>query len=201
MSSRILAVEDAEDFRRILKLTLEHKGHQVTTAGDGAEALEVLKDAQFDLIISDGLHLSIASETVTLAYSNQLMEHLHPDDALDQLQLIFEVLAPNGQYVCVTPNRLYGPHDISKFFDDVATGFHLKEYTATDLADIFESVGFAGVHFIANIGGRYLACPTLVMRSIERLFESFPMGVRRRLARISVVGGVLGTVIVGRKNP
>ena len=53
MSARILAVEDAEDFRRILRLTLEHKGHQVTTAGDGAEALEVLKDAQFDLIISD----------------------------------------------------------------------------------------------------------------------------------------------------
>ena len=75
------------------------------------------------------------------------MEHLHPDDAVDQLKNIYNALVNGGKYICITPNRLTGPHDISKYFDNVATGFHLKEYTVTELSGLFREVGFSDCSF------------------------------------------------------
>jgi hypothetical protein len=57
------------------------------------------------------------------------MEHLHPEDALEQLQKIRRTLARGGVYVCITPNRVNGPHDVSGLFDDEARGLHLREYS------------------------------------------------------------------------
>src|SRR5690348_4664948 len=39
------------------------------------------RPSNFRLFISDGVSVPVPSGSVTLAYSNQLMEHLHPDDA------------------------------------------------------------------------------------------------------------------------
>lgn len=88
---------------------------------------DIVEPNNFQLVISDGSSIPIPSNTIDLAYSNQLMEHLHPDDAYHQLKNIYAALKPSGKYICITPNRLYGPTDISKYFDDVAKGFHLKE--------------------------------------------------------------------------
>ena len=41
--------------------------------------------ANFQLILSDGCSIPVAPASVNVAYSNQLMEHLHPSDALEQL--------------------------------------------------------------------------------------------------------------------
>ncbi|MDP9179471.1 MAG: class I SAM-dependent methyltransferase, partial [Gemmatimonadota bacterium] len=65
------------------------------------------------VIICDGCTIPLPPETVDVAYSNQLLEHLHPDDAVEQLRSVRSVLKPGGTYLCVTPNRLSGPHDIS----------------------------------------------------------------------------------------
>src|SRR3712207_8321428 len=63
----------------------------------------------------------------TTLFRSQLMEHLHPEDAAEQLANIARALAPGGVYVCVTPNRLYGPSDISMYFDDVRSEEHTSE--------------------------------------------------------------------------
>src|SRR2546425_9014273 len=97
----------------------------------------------FRLILSDGCSIPLPRASVNVCYSNQLMEHLHPDDALEQLENIVKVLVPGGVYICITPNRLTGPHDISRHFDAVATGFHLREYTRTELRDLFKAAGFS----------------------------------------------------------
>ncbi len=83
--------------------------------------------------LSDGREIPVADGSIDLAYSNQLLEHLHPDDALTQTSNVFAALRPGGAYVCLTANRLSGPHDISMYFDPEATGFHLREYTTRDL--------------------------------------------------------------------
>ena len=80
-----------------------------------------------NLILSDGTSIPVDPGSVDIAYSNQLMEHLHPDDAVEQLYHIHEALKPGGMYICITPNRLCGPHDISRSFDDTPRGFHLRE--------------------------------------------------------------------------
>ena len=89
------------------------------------------------------------------------MEHLHPDDASEQLTNIYEILINGGIYVCVTPNWLSGPHDISKYFDLVAKGFHLKEYTNTDLSNLFKRVGFSQVRAYLGAMGIYIRIPPL----------------------------------------
>lgn len=76
----------------------------------------------FELIISDGSSVPVPPGSVDLAFSNQLMEHLHPDDAADQLRNLSRALKKGGRYVCITPHRFSGPHDVSKHFDEVATG-------------------------------------------------------------------------------
>lgn len=66
----------------------------------------------FRLVISDGSRVPVSPGSVNVAYSNQLMEHLHPDDAWEQLNNIYRALVPGGIYVCMTSNRLNGPHDV-----------------------------------------------------------------------------------------
>ncbi len=49
----ILVVDDEEDIRILLREMLTHMGYRVTTASDGQEALEVIPQQQFDLILAD----------------------------------------------------------------------------------------------------------------------------------------------------
>ena len=84
------------------------------------------------------------------------MEHLHPDDAFEQLENIYRALTPGGVYICVTPNRLSGPHDISSLYDEVATGFHLKEYSISELHSLFRRVGFSRIRVHFGIKEKYI---------------------------------------------
>ena len=49
----ILAVDDEEPFRRLLKKELTRKGYAVEVASDGSEALRILRDRVFDVILLD----------------------------------------------------------------------------------------------------------------------------------------------------
>lgn len=153
----------------------------------------------FRLRISDGSSIPLLPNSVDVAYSNQLMEHLHPDDALEQLQNVRNALAPGGVYICITPSRLTGPHDVSKHFDDEATGFHLKEYTTTELARMFKRVGFRKVR--AAIGGRdtYIWIPAWLLAPIESVLIALPPQTRRRAARSAAFRWLLGVRLLGRK--
>jgi signal transduction histidine kinase len=49
----ILVVDDLEEVREPIELRLRSLGHQVASAGDGFQALEVLEKDSFDLVITD----------------------------------------------------------------------------------------------------------------------------------------------------
>ncbi len=53
MKGRILLVEDDETFRSFLRTVLEDEGHEVKTAEDGVKGLRILRQENFDLVISD----------------------------------------------------------------------------------------------------------------------------------------------------
>ncbi|HWQ03481.1 MAG TPA: class I SAM-dependent methyltransferase, partial [Candidatus Nitrosotenuis sp.] len=134
--------------------------------------------ANFELILSDGCSITLPDASVDVVYSNQLMEHLHPEDALEQLRDIQRILRPGGVYVCLTPDRLTGPHDVSYGFDAEPTGFHLKEYTAAELADLFRSVGFRDVKACLAIASRYFMMSVAAYRFWESLVAILPAGIR-----------------------
>jgi SAM-dependent methyltransferase len=184
-----LAVEVARRVQRV---------YAVEASAEVSRAAPLPKNVE--LIISDDCGVPLPDGTVDVAYSDQLFEHLHPDDALEQLKNIYKALAPSGIYICITPNRLSGPHDVSRDFDDVATGLHLKEYTATELAAIFHSAGFAEVELLAGARGVHLPFPLAAVEALESLLVRSPRRVAKRLARSVPLRVLLGIKIVGRKT-
>ena len=65
----------------------------------------VSRRANLHVVITDGVSVPVPPAAATLAYSNQVFEHLHPDDALEHLRQVFGALQPGGRYVCITPNH------------------------------------------------------------------------------------------------
>lgn len=51
--AKILVAEDERDIRELINLTLSFAGHTVTTAANGAEAVELVTQFQPDLIMMD----------------------------------------------------------------------------------------------------------------------------------------------------
>jgi two-component system cell cycle response regulator CpdR len=51
--ARILLAEDDDDMRRFLVRALERAGHDVTSFAEGASAFEEVKQATFDLLLTD----------------------------------------------------------------------------------------------------------------------------------------------------
>ena len=144
------------------------------------------------LTVSDGIAIPLPDNSVDVAYSNQLIEHLHPEDLHEQAHAIWRVLEPGGMYLCVTPNRLSGPHDISRGFDTVATGFHLKEYTNGELDRLFRQVGFAKTRICIGVKGHFAVTGVWLARCCERILETFPASLTRRLAGIIPFRSILG---------
>lgn len=52
-SQRVLVVDDEAKMQRVLEIMLKRMGHEVVCAGNGTEALQVLKSSPADLVISD----------------------------------------------------------------------------------------------------------------------------------------------------
>lgn len=134
------------------------------------------------LVITDGVNIDVPPSSITLAYSNQLVEHLHPEDAIEQLENIYRGLAPGGRYVCITPNRLGGPYDISRDFDREATGLHLREYTVSELSSLFRQIGFSGVSAFWGAKGLFFRIPFFAHRFFEKVFALLPYSWRKGLA-------------------
>ena len=155
--------------------------------------------SNFHLILSDGSNIPVPQNSVDVAYSHQLMEHLHPDDAFEQLQNIYNALVPGGNYICITPNRLSGPHDISVFFDKVATGFHLKEYTTRELSGLFRKVGFSRIRIYVGFRGIHFIFPAPLLFLCEALLYKLPTALRESIARSRPFRVLLGIRLVGTK--
>jgi SAM-dependent methyltransferase len=139
----------------------------------------------FEFRIFDGFDLGLPPGSIDLVYSNDVVEHLHPDDMLDHTRGVLAVLRRGGIFVCVTPNRLSGPHDVSRHFAESPEGFHLREYSTTELAAALRESGFSQVKVFLTVGGRRLSplFPAAVVRPLEALIGMLPRRLRRRVAR------------------
>lgn len=155
--------------------------------------------SNFKLILSDGTSVPLPPDSVDVAYSNQLMEHLHPEDGLEQLQGIWRSLRPGGVYICITPNRLNGPHDVSRHFDLVANGFHLKEYTVGELSRLFRKVGFRTVHSLVGRKGAFAPMPLVPVLALEAALSLMPAKARRLVALTAPCRALLGVRLVATK--
>lgn len=149
------------------------------------------RPSNFSLVLTDGTDIPIPDGSVDVAYSNQLMEHLHPDDAREQVRNIFQALTPGGVYLCATPSRLTGPHDVSAHFDDVARGLHLKEYTTSELRQLFFACGFVRVRAVLRVRDLVLVLPSAPFAWLESLLQRLPSRPTRAILRRTPLGRLL----------
>jgi SAM-dependent methyltransferase len=104
-------------------------------------------DPKMRFVRSPSLALPLADLEVDALYSNDVLEHLHPDDARTHLAEAVRVLRPRGVYLLYTPDAASGPHDMTKAFWPQGAGFtplgaHIHEYSPQELDSALLYAGF-----------------------------------------------------------
>ncbi len=155
--------------------------HAVEASAEAAQGLQPQEN--LDLVISGDPRLRLGDDSVDLAYSCHFIEHLHPEDAREHAIEVRRVLKTGGCYVCVTPNRLWGPHDISKYFDDEPRGLHLREYGYGDLRSLLRGAGFRRIAALRGIGRPPRVVVPTPYVALEAMLDAIPLRLRRWLMR------------------
>lgn len=153
----------------------------VDISDQSAKALAVPDN--FTLRVYDGFHLDLPDGCADVVFSDQFIEHLHPDDADLHFQLVHKLLKPGGSYIFRTPHAFHGPFDISAYFSDIPEGFHLKEWTYAELRDRFRALGFSAWRASLKRRGRYHELPVGLFAGYEKLIGRLPRRARRIAAR------------------
>ena len=122
----------------------------------------------------DGLSLPLADGSVDAVISDNVLEHLHPDDAGRQVAEAFRVLKGSGHVLIFTPNRTNGPHDISRGFSARPEGLHLKEYSTAEVCALLAATGFESVRAYMGFKGRYVAVSPGLGTFVESIVALMP---------------------------
>jgi SAM-dependent methyltransferase len=152
-----------------------------------------------ELVLSDGVGLQLPDQSATVAFSDQVIEHLHPDDLHEHLESVHQALVPGGYYLFLTPNRLSGPHDVSRAFDETSTGLHMREYTNGDLQTLLLNAGFSSARrgFVSS-RWVYLEYPLRLVTLLEVVVARLG-GSGRWLARTRPVALALGCRVIAQR--
>jgi SAM-dependent methyltransferase len=169
-------------------------------AVDISDQVQGVLPANVKLVITDGRSIEVPPGSADVAFSDQVMEHLHPDDAVEQLRNIHRALRPGGVFVCVTPNRMYGPSDVSAYFDDEPRGFHLKEYTLPEIREVLQRAGFRRLHVYIGARGWFVRAPAWFVRGVESLLGALPPKLRRRVGDMKAFRALLGLRVAALKD-
>ena len=119
MPKRILVVDDDENILNLEKTILEQKGFEVTTAAGGAQALNMLADTAFDLILLDVMMPEVDGFTVC--------RKIKEDARLKDIPVIF--LTAKG-----------GGEALAEGFESGAVMYINKPFTANKLLTIVNTM-------------------------------------------------------------
>ena len=175
---------------------------QSVVAVDVDDALAGIKTAprNFRYLLSDGVSLPLPDGSISLAISNQLLEHIHPDDTLAHLKEVNRILASGGRYLIMTPSAICGPHDVSRYFDRRARGMHLREFDAETIRNCLRSAGFTRLTFYAARGGHlFFSMPYWLARGLDVAFSLVPSSLHTLLVRNKLTRTLLGLTVVAYK--
>ncbi len=135
----------AELITYLAKLGYDCKGTEITET----RGKKFSQDTNIQWGITDGVNLLKyeSSNYYDYVISNQVIEHLHPEDIIGHFNSIRAILKPGGKYIFNTPHRYTGPHDISKIFGYKKTiGMHLKEYSFNEIITLLQKIGYKNIY-------------------------------------------------------
>jgi len=158
--------------------------------------LKLCNKLDIKVVQGDADSLCFPTGSFDVVFSQEVLEHLHPEDVPMHFAEAFRVLRPNGILAVETPNRRTGPQDISRGFTRVAEGLHLKEWTVRELIQMFQKAGFVKV--------RGLLAPQFIARrseavhwftrvpAIVKYFQDLILVLIPTLSMRTIVGKFLG---------
>jgi SAM-dependent methyltransferase len=118
---------------------------------------------------TDGVHLTRTAEAGAFDFviSDQVVEHLHPDDILIHFCEARRLLKPTGRYIVRTPYALEGPADLSGIFgEDKPIFMHLHEFNYREMRHIKFVCGYRGAKAVI----RYTPLSICVGSSIYMMY-------------------------------
>ena len=137
----------------------------------------------FKLIIYYGYNLqTIKDNSIDIMYSDQLIEHFHPDETRSHFKIVYRLLKKDGKYVFNTPHSYSGPYDVSQYFSYEPECFHLKEWNYRELKELFKELNYAKFQVYWFAKGLKFRMPILYFESVERILGLFP---KRRIRNIA----------------
>ena len=130
-------------------------------------------------------------ESYSLAYWNDVFEHIPVDEISDYLKGLYSLLKPGGKLISITPNWHMRPSDVTGLFQPrrtEASGFHLKEYTLCEVRQLLIKTGFRTVHTPLFISSKRFyfssSFDTTFLKSVfEPLLEYLPIRVAIQMCR------------------
>ena len=158
-----------------------------------------IKNVEIKQVSAFELTDNFSENEFNICVSIDVIEHLHPEDSKEHLKQVFHVLKPGGRYIIVMPNRLNGPHDITKEeFPEAreALGFHLNESTYREMTGIMRAIGFNKFQAfyplkIPKLETKLLILPhqfSIICEILyEKLFSNFCHGLIERVVPIHLI--------------
>lgn len=134
-------------------------------------------------LVYDGYNLDCDGIDADMVFSDQFIEHLHPDDIVGHFSLVKSMLKKGGRYVIRTPHAFLGPHDISKYFSTIPQGFHLHECTCSELGEAAKRLGYGSSRGHVKINKRYVPAPFFYFRAVESALSPLPRPLQKLLSR------------------
>lgn len=141
----------------------------------------------FKLIIYDGYSVDgIDENTVDVFFSDYLIEHLHPDETKAHFKIVYRLLKEGGKYIFRTPHAFTGPHDISQYFCEEPEGFHLKEWTYTELKQVIKEAGYSKLYTYWSAKGINIKIANSYFELYEKVIGLFPKRYTRMVSRFGI---------------
>ncbi|MDZ4849862.1 MAG: class I SAM-dependent methyltransferase [Pirellulaceae bacterium] len=151
------------------------------------------KQDQPNLLLGDfcSIDLRGEQESYSIAYWNDVFEHIPVDEVSEYIQRLYRLLKPGGMLITITPNWHMRPSDVTTLFSASRTepvGFHLKEYTLGEVRQLLFNAGFETVHTPWFISSRkfYYSSKldvTGLKSLMEPLLEFLPFKVAVQMCR------------------
>jgi 2-polyprenyl-3-methyl-5-hydroxy-6-metoxy-1,4-benzoquinol methylase len=136
----------------LLAIELARQGRQVLGVDVSARILEQARHRAgclpgLTFALTEGTDLPAAEDSFDLAYSVEVIEHLHADDVSVHLREVRRVLKPGGHLWLLTPNRLDSVGAAARFGValEPAADVHLKEWTYAELGDQLRAADFTSL--------------------------------------------------------
>ena len=173
-------------------------GHRI---GGLEVASQLFDDAKAKLPASDHSNLWLGDfcsidfgnqyESFSLAYWNDVFEHIPVDEISDYLTKLYRLLKPGGKLITITPNWHMRPSDVTSTFmpsRTEAVGFHLKEYTLREVRQLLLKSGFETVQTPQYISAkRYFFSNTFdvtgLKATLEPMLELLPFKLAVQMCR------------------